>query len=925
MKRKLTLLLSAVMAASSLPMTAYAANFKDINDVPWAVSVINSVADKGLLSGYEDGTFRGANNVTYCEAMQMVYNVLTRTGATKGIDAVDAYSYMPVLNTYKVPSWCQMAVAYGLHNGIIDMQMVATKFAGGTQTAPREDVAYMFGNALGMFYDKDKNASTVSEFLDYWSISSNTAVQIDLLKRLGVVSGDDYKRFNPKKNINRAEMAVMLNKTNDILTEGVSQSGEITELNVNEKKYYYIKVTLDDGGWEGFNATLGDFPVYVGNTSEQISLSKLNKGDKVVLIRSGNTIVGLRQMDGVTDQEKYDITGYVNSFKDNTLSIDNENTGETDKYKLASDTDIYVDGDEVSRSELEDIIKANYNKFAYAGLMVEVEREKNDKGKYEYVTEVVEVYITFSDQYTANGKVDEFSEKRVRFKPTGSSNTKEIFFADNCKFYLDGAKKEVEDLVDAADRSTTYVKLTTNTADKATEVYMSEDAFEESTTDAMEDRVLKLEDLSDKKIKVSVGGNDYTYTFGSKNPVENIRFYLWDSDDEDGDWDDVDDDKAIDKADDWLTDGKVYCQLDFNSGGKISSIEISRTKKAWSADDDQNERKGTIESLKDGVLKFSGSNTKYTMLSKYNGKIGDNDDDDVITGPNPNDSGDVKNPLSILSAVTSSLKVFERMANDDDLELYAEIIADSDNKVQAVEARLTKAEGKLVDFNPSDKYIKIETGDGEYKLNCQKSPTLTDEEEDEFELEDLEGENSRYAGEKIELEFNSNGVVDTITVAGGSKSTNASVKVEGIATAANDGLKVKGDSKTYKWLSRTSDITVKNYSGPSESLSVVKKMIEDDSLEVYVEARLDDKDRVESISVYVREAEGELTSCDNDYVRIKTEAGNTYSFYLPRELDKLELNKLTQEQLEDGKADNKGYDVELTFEDTGNVSKIVEK
>ena len=235
MKRKLTLFLSAVMATSCLPMTAYAANFKDIKDVPWAgaADVINSVADLGLLSGYEDGTFRARNNVTYCEAMQMVYNALIKTGATSGIDAVDAYSYMAVLNTYKVPSWCQMAVAYGLHNGIIDMQMVATKFSGGTQAATREDVALMFGNALGMFYDKDKTAATVSEFVDHWSITSDTAVQIDLLKRLGVVSGDEYNRFNPKKNINRAEMAVMLNKTNSILTEGVSSSGEITELQVN--------------------------------------------------------------------------------------------------------------------------------------------------------------------------------------------------------------------------------------------------------------------------------------------------------------------------------------------------------------------------------------------------------------------------------------------------------------------------------------------------------------------------------------------------------------------------------------------------------------------------------------------------------------------------------------------------------------------
>ena len=108
MKRKLTLLLSAVMATSSLPLTAYAANFKDINEVPWAATVINNVADKGLLSGYEDGTFRGKNNVTYCEAMLMVYNALVKNGAADPIDAVDAYSYMSVLNTYKVPSWCQI-------------------------------------------------------------------------------------------------------------------------------------------------------------------------------------------------------------------------------------------------------------------------------------------------------------------------------------------------------------------------------------------------------------------------------------------------------------------------------------------------------------------------------------------------------------------------------------------------------------------------------------------------------------------------------------------------------------------------------------------------------------------------------------------------------------------------------------------------
>ena len=378
MKRKFALILSAVMAASSLPLTAYAANFKDINNVPWAgaETVINSVADKGLLSGYEDGTFRAKNNVTYCEAMQMVYNVLVKTGVAKAMDAVEAYAYMGTLDTYQVPKWAQMAVAYGLKNGIIDMQLVATKFAGGNTAATREDVALLFGNALGMYYDKEKDAAEAKKFADYWSISGERLVQIDLLKRLGVVSGDNYNNFNPKKNINRAEMAVMLNKTNGILTEGVEESGTITKINVNEGKYYYIQVSLDKGGTEGIQATLGEFPVYVGNTTETISLSKLSEGDKVSMVLSGGKITALRQTKGTTNQEKYDLTGYVTAYKDEKISFDNENTGESLSLKLEGDAKIYVGGEKVSRTQMKQLLEDHPNQYAFAGINTTIEREK---------------------------------------------------------------------------------------------------------------------------------------------------------------------------------------------------------------------------------------------------------------------------------------------------------------------------------------------------------------------------------------------------------------------------------------------------------------------------------------------------------------------------------------------------------------------
>ena len=917
MKRKLTLFLSAVMATSCLPMTVYAANFKDINEVAWAASTINSVADKGLLSGYEDGTFRAKNNVTYPEAMQMVYNALVKSGITDPIDAVTAYSYMAVLNTYKVPGWSQMAVAYGLDNGLITMQDVVTKFAGGNKAATREDVAMIFGNALAYRYDVDSKAVSAAEFLDYYKISNQAAPLVDLLKRLEIVSGDTSKRFNPQNNINRAEMAVMLNKTYSVLTEGIGSTGKIVDFQNNKGDFFYIEVEFENGKVQGFHATPEGVVAYDAD-GKKMALSRLGEGDNVRVVHNGDMLLEVYVTDGISAQQKYDITGYITSMKDNTVTVENENTGETDKYLVDRDCYCYADGVQVSRSELEDLLKEKYNLHAYAGIIVEVKRERDDNNQWEYVTEVTEIHVTFTEDYTKSGKVDSMSSKSVRFKPSGSSNTLEVSFADDCEFYWEGSKFDVEDLIAEYKAGTTYVKVNVNNKDKATEVYLSADAFEEGSVDNMEDKIVNLEDLSEQELEVSVGSKDYSYKLDSKNPIENIKFYIWDGDDEDGDWDEVDEDDAIEYVERMFDDNeKLYCQLDFNSGGKISAVEISETKKAWSEDDDQNERKGTVDSLKKGVLKFRGSNTEYTMLDKYNTNVSAKDEENnVVTGRV--DGKTVKNPLSIDSAYTSSLKVFEKMANDSKLELYAEIISDSDGKVQSVEARLTKAEGKMVEFNREEEYIKIETASGEYKLNCRKSPTLTDEDEDTFTLEDIEGE--KYAGHDLVLGFNSTGIVNEITVVDGPKSGSGSTKVKGIATAANNGLEVEGKSGTYEWISKTSDITIRNYSGPSESLSTIKKMIEDDAVEVYVEALLNDKDKVESIKVYVKSAEGKIDKDGYDkYLRIETESGNTFSFDVKSSVV-IDIDGYDEDALEEGKAD--GTAVAVTFGSDGLVSKI---
>lgn len=920
MKRKLTLLLSAVMATSSLPMTAYAATFKDIDTVAWAKTAIANAADRGLVSGYEDNTFRAGSNVTYCEAMTMVYQILQKTGTAAYMDAATTYSYMQTLTQLNVPKWCQVAVAYGLENNLIDMQMVISKFVNSSTKATREDVAKIFGKAMAVRYGYERETTAAAEFADYWNISAEAVAQVDLLKRLGIVSGNENNFFAPKNNITRAEMAVMLNNTYEVLTEGVGNTGTVKSVTQNAGEYFYFEIEMDNGYTEGFHAKASGVKVYAGNTDQEMALSRISKGDKVSVVYNGGALSVIRVLDAVPSQQKYDLTGYITSMKDSVLDLDNENTGESTKYNIDSDCICYLDGVKITRKNLEKAIKENSDKYAYAGIMTEFKKEKvtDSKGNSsrEDVEYVIELHVEFTEGYTTAGKLDSITDKLVSFNPDGGTAEQQVFFAKDCEFYIGDSRETLADLKKMADGGTVYVKVSVNAKNEATKVIMSEDSFDSGSTSKMEYKTVKVTDLTDDRIVVESSGKKYTYKFGSDNPLKNITFYTWDSDDKD--WDSVKVEKAAEYFDEYDEDDKtVYCRLEFNSGGKLSAIEISNKKSAWSSNDDQTERKGTVASLENGVLKFKTASTSYTMLSKYNVKYDSVRDDSAVTGTDA-DGNTVKNPLVIESVVTSSLSVFEKLANDSNVDLYAEIVADSDNKVQKIDARVEKAVGELVEYDKSDKIIKIETADGNtYRFKTTSSPKLTDE-DDDFTLEDIESHG--YVGSELELGFNSNGMVNKITVTDSAYNDGVS-RLKGIATAAYDGLKVEGEKGTYRWQTR-SYLTISNRSSNSTDIDRLKDMIEDEDVTVYVEASLGDQDspKVERITVYVREASGTLVAYDDDdnVIRIKTDAGNTFSFYVKNKPD-CDVGGIDYKKLADKGV---GKEIQLTFNDDGIVSKI---
>lgn len=841
MKRKMAMALAAVLVAGSLPVTASAATFTDINEVSWASSTIQAVSDKGLINGYEDGTFRAKNNVTYSEAMVMVYNLMSKTGNLKASATNTLSIYQSVLNTYKIPTWSQSTVAYGLSAQIL-MAADLPKFTtnGVSNPATRQDVAVMFGRALSEKYDI--YAGTGVNYNDVWRISDEAMPYVDLLTRLGIVTGDDSGNFNPTANITRAEMAVMMNKTYDLLSNELANTGEITEIVNHDGDYYDVDVKMDNGERNRLTLSDDNISVYNKDGSRELPISSLTKGDRVSLVFDGLVITKIYLLDEeASAQEKYDAVGYIYSLKDGYLNLESENTGETTKYKINTNCTYYLDGKKTTESAIKDVIDDNSDKYVYAGLYTETKNEKVD-GKRQDVLYANAVYVTVKDEYTQTGEVTDFTSTTVSYKASGSNARKSADFASDCEFYIGDKKSSAKDLEEMAESGTVYVKVTVNSKGKATKVVMTEDKFTDNTASS----TYTVKGFNKDRIIVSRGGTSTTYEFGS---TSDITFYIWE-----GKWNEVSFKGAESFYDeDDLEDGQkpydtMYARMNFDKSGKITAIYMAKDGDRENAfgEAEETERKGTVEYIKDGKLKFKTSSTEYTLQSKYD-----------------------EDSLEIGGAPTSSLTVLTRMANCDDVTLYAEIKADGNNKITDIEARLTAAEGKMIEYNGKDtsdsdkkNTLTLETSDGsQFKLKTVSNPKT---DSDDYDAEDLQ--TTGYRGSSVELEFNNDGEISKIIVTDSSYNSGTK-RVKG--TASLDGSKIKIDGKSYSWDSKTY-ITSSSFTYSTKDM--FERMLQDKDIEVYVEATISDSNKVERINARVESAEGEFVEYDSGSVVIETDS-----------------------------------------------------
>lgn len=137
-----TILVKAMAVREELLENAAVNQFSDVASNIWSSSFINFCAEEGILSGYEDGTFKPTSTVTYYEVAAMLVNAA-------GYEATDLTGEWP-------DNYYNKAVELGIFQNIV----VPESGFDGNETASRGNVAIMT-NAVA---DKILNVSRISGY-----------------------------------------------------------------------------------------------------------------------------------------------------------------------------------------------------------------------------------------------------------------------------------------------------------------------------------------------------------------------------------------------------------------------------------------------------------------------------------------------------------------------------------------------------------------------------------------------------------------------------------------------------------------------------------------------------------------------------------------------------------------------------------------
>lgn len=659
-KQILTLATTASLLMGSTAVPAYAAaTFADIHTVTWSgfQPFLNQAAELGLMSGYEENGKRYCkprNHVTYCEAVQLMYSIM-KVYAKQDVNEATVTKWKPVISAYHIPTWAYQATAYSLENGILSTKDL-NQLQKGTKAANREDVGMIFGKALDTIKGYDTKAGATVSYADKNLVSAEAVPYLELLHRTKLMVGDSENRFNPKKNITRAEMAVLSVKAYKTLVENQTTSsaqktvtGTATDCKAMQNGDIFLTMTANGSTLSLFGVKGKVSAEYNGKT---IALSNIKAGDTVKITYEGQYISSIQVL--------YSKNG-INQTKEKTYELQEISSSKvtvkdgsaTKRFYLDDAVEVRVDGRKSSIGKLSDALEDTAYDVTLTlnqedsvlkivavmnannpteGSVTDVEEDqltiKTGRREYTYLlAQDVSVeyngesmkFSKFQREYDDgsfvvslklneknevkkikiisledeyNGTLTFLSSKKIAF--TGGSKEWEYHLSDSVTVRLDGKRSSVSDLRESYRDGKAYtVSVDLNRDDEVTEIL--------AVPKYSSNNEGKLDKISKREIKIVAKEKEYTYALADEVSVtinEKSR-----------------------ELSDLMNGYKDYgftVKLKFNKDGEVCEIaaEIAEVKEGYLRDLIEEQRSVTVTAAGIHIKKNLASSVTVTLDGK---------------------------------------------------------------------------------------------------------------------------------------------------------------------------------------------------------------------------------------------------------------------------------------------------------------------
>lgn len=319
----LPLALTAAMIVPSVPAMAAPSDIAG----HWAESVITQWQNKGLIQGYEDGTFKPGNTITRAEFVTLMNNA-------KGFWSEGSINFSDVKNG----SWFYSAVARAVAAGYVKGYSDGSFKPGNTIT--RAEAAVMIANAARL----SANEAGAYRFTDVGSIPAWARGSVGAVVAAGYMTGYPDGSFYANASISRAEAVSSLNR---MLGGTAYQPTQPTTPTTDTTKTTSDDVVIEDKGTTLKNQTVdGNVTIAKSVGNGDVTLRNVTiKGDLIVKGGGSNTVT----------LEDVDVRGKARLLKE---GVHLHLVGDTDIRKLLIDLAAYITQSSSYKDEIGEIILA---------------------------------------------------------------------------------------------------------------------------------------------------------------------------------------------------------------------------------------------------------------------------------------------------------------------------------------------------------------------------------------------------------------------------------------------------------------------------------------------------------------------------------------------------------------------------------------